>query len=302
MFQTLVAAANSASANLSFANAFLDLVFKGYSPKETSPGSYVSLNILIPTVDEGNANDIGSGPIVTTSTTDNVMSLPFNHKDNVSFVIKSWDQVRTPADLERLYLKPSLEALMRKINRRVAAFATTASFSTYAPVLGIKAASFNRLDLTAAWTLLTQAGVPVEDEADIYFVTSPLAYGNMLGDQNFYQMYVSGQEAAEQAQQKARLIRQYGAQVRYDQMVPAYAGAQQTGLYLHRNAIAMATAPLPAANDPSVKEMIIFPKPDLPVQIQMQYSLKDQGTLVVMNCGHGEAVIRPEYGVIVATA
>ena len=66
----------------------------------------------------------------------------------------------------------------------------------------------------------------------------------------------------------------------------------------------MVTAPLPSSGSDQVREQIIYPLEgvDLPVQIQMQYSIKDQGWLINIACAYGESVIRPEYGVIVSTS
>ncbi len=100
--------------------------------------------MIIPTVNEGDAADIQSGPLQPTDTSDNTVSIPFNHKDPVSFVIRDWDQVRTPLKLADLFLKPKLEAPLRKVNRRVANFFTATNFNVSTTISGVGTAKFAR--------------------------------------------------------------------------------------------------------------------------------------------------------------
>ena len=93
----------------------------------------------------------------------------------------------------------------------------------------------------------------------------------------------------------------YNAQVKWDQQIPL-TSSKETGLFFHRNAIAMVTAPLPASGSSDVKETYIYPRKDLPVQLQMQYSLKDQGWLIAMNCAHGETIFRANHGAFMSAS
>jgi hypothetical protein len=304
MFQTLVAASSIATQNLRFTNAMLRSVHLEMKPAAESPGPFTTLNVIIPTVNEGDAADIQAGPLQPTDTADVAVSIPFNHKDSVSFLIRDWDKVRTPLNLSNTFVKPKLEALLRKVNRRLAAFVTAAIFPNYAQVNGAGTSKFARVDLTTMWASLVNAGVPVEDEGAMTFVTSPTAYGNMMADTSFYQEFVVGLAAAVKAQQSGQIVQQLNSVVKYDQQLAPASGTPQPGLMFHRGAIAMVTAPLPAAGTDAVLEQIIYPVDgvNLPVQIQMQYSIKDQGWLINLACAHGEAVIRPEYGSYGVTA
>jgi hypothetical protein len=304
MFQTLVAASSLATQNLRFTNAMLRSIYLDMKTAAESPGPFTTLNVIIPTVNEGDAADIQAGPLQPTDTSDNVVSIPFNHKDSVSFLIRDWDKVRTPLALSTMFVKPKLEALLRMVNRRLVNFVTSAVFNKYAAVTGTGTSKFARVDLTTAWANLVNAGVPIEDEGSMTFVTSPTCYGNMMSDQAFYQEFVVGLQAAVAAQQSGQIVQQLNSVVKYDQQLAPASGTPQPGLMFHKAAVAMVTAPLPSAGTEQILEQIIYPIDgvNLPVQIQMQYSIKDQGWLINLACAHGEAVIRPEYGSYCVTA
>jgi hypothetical protein len=303
-FQTLVAAAQRASAALSFQNAMIGCIFHDYRPIATTPGQAVTLNINIPRVNEGDVKDIGSGPLQPADYAYDTVSLPFNHNDSTSFVIKSWDQIRSPADLEKLFLKPKLEGLLRAINRRLIAMINATTFNAYSTVSGVGVGKFARADISSAWQNLATAGIPVEDQGDTFLMTNATAYGNMAADTSFYQAFVVGEPAAVEAQRRSHLVDAFGAQIKWDQQLAANGSGFQPGLFFHRYAIAMVSAPTPSFDDPSIHETTIYPIPGvkLGIRIQMQASLKDQGTVVNLLCAHGEAVVRNNFGSYMLTA
>lgn len=300
LFETLVAAGSEAAANTQYQNAFLDCVFTEYQPINAEIGQ--TLNVNIPQVNEGDVVDIQGGPIQPTDTKHDTVAIVFDKHPSASWVLKTWDKIRTPSDLSRLYVKPKLEALMRAINRLFAGLITTANFGTYALISGSGADKFARVDLTSAWINLANAGVPIDDFANLFFVISPTAYGNMLGDTSFYQESIVGKTQAEIAQSRGILSQQLGAQVRFDQHIASYNSGKEPGVFFHRNAIAAVTANMPPSGSPAVMETTIFPKPWLPVQFQVEYSLKDQGWLFHLHCGFGLKVVRAAFGTLLETA
>jgi hypothetical protein len=222
-------------------------------------------------------------------------------------VIKTWDQVRTPRRLAEIYLQPRIEALTRKINRAVANLITTANFGTYSLISGAGADVFDRADITGALRNLADAGVPVEDTANMFFITNPTAYFNMLAATQWTSEAVVGKEQAVAAQGttgQAALRLVYGGNVRYDQHFAVFNSGKMPGIAMHRYAIAgiFINPPATPSDVGSVKETTIFPKPNVPVQVQMEYSLKEQGVLVNVHSMFGVKVARSEYGSLVETA
>lgn len=300
LFETLTAAASIASASLKFKNAFIDAVYTEYQPINAEMG--VTLNVNIPTVSEGDTVDIGNGPLQPTDTAHDTVAITFDKHFSNSFVIKSWDKIRTPADLASMYLQPRLESCLRKVNRSIAQLVTSTNFTTHTLITGVGADVFQRVDLAGAWANLTAIGVPVDDTANMFMITNPTAYSNMLASTEFVNESVVGVSAAETAQQRAVLLKQFNAQLMYDQHIANYNSGKQAALFFHRHAIAMVTANMPPSGSSAVTETTVFPKPGLPVQIQAEYSLKDQGWLFNVHCGYGIKVVRENFGQRLETA
>lgn len=310
LFQSLVAAATEAAANLTYQNALVDAIFWDNKPTVQTP--YTTLNVIIPTVDEADVADIGSGPLQPTDTDHNNVQVPFNKHFSTSFVIKAWDQKRTPQDLERTYLKPRMEALLRKVNRTIANLVNSNNFSASAtPVAGYAKQSggtvgyFVRTDINKAWTPMSLNGCPMDD-GNLTFVTGPTAFGKMLTDQSLSYQYIVGNDAALAAQQRAKLSTIFGADVKYDQHFELEAAnngfTNQPGALLHKWAIAGVTAQPAPSDDPAVKEQIVWLKNALPVQMQVGFSLKDQGTIVHLHAFWGVAVARADFGCLIDSA
>jgi len=315
LFQTLVAATSSAAENLQYQNALVDAIYWDFKPVVATPNT--TLNVIIPTVNEGDVTDIGNGPLNPTDTDHNSVSVPYNRHFSTSFVLKAWDQARTPQDLEKTYIKPRLEALLRRVNSTISSLVNTTNFGTsatpvagYALLTGGTSGYFIRADLNAAWENLVNEGVPMESEDDLFFITSPTAYGGMLGDTTMSYQYIVGQPAAVEAQQKAKLALIFGAKPRYDQhfgqqaLANGFTSGKQPGALMHRYAIAAVTAQPPPTDQQvaQISEQIIWLKDVLPVQVQMGYSLKDQGTIVNLHCYWGVAAARADFCSLIQSA
>lgn len=298
LFQTLVAATSVASEHVKYRNAFLDAIYWDYQPVVATP--YQTLNVLIPTVSEGDVADIGAGDLTPTDTDHDPVAIVLDRHYSSSFVIKAWDQVRTPVALAQKYIEPRLEALKRKINRSIAELVTTTNFATYSLISGSGADVFARADIAGAWNNLAGGGVPVEDTRNMTFITNTLAYSNMLASTSFTSEAVVGVTEAEASLQRAVLANQFGARVLYDQHIANYNSGKQAGIYMHRHAIAGVTADPPPSGQ-GVEEMAMMLGP-VPVQVQMQYSLINQGWLINIHCYWGVKVARAAYASLLETA
>ncbi len=294
LFQTVLAAASMATESLRYKNAFADSIYWSYQPVVATP--FTVMNVIIPTVNEGGVVDIQSGPLQPVDYTYNPAQIPLNRNFSVSIIVKSWDQIRTPADLMRIFIQPNLEALLRKINRSIVALFNAANFPAYALFTGTSttASDFTRADIGVAWQNLVNAGVPVDtDPANVRMLVNPLSYSTMLSDPTFNQQFIVGDQAAIQAQQRARLQMLYGATVDYDQMLVPFNAGHQPAILMHRYAVAAVTANPPSLGG-DIKESYVMLKGQIPVQIQFAPSLQDQGWVIHMHCMWGLAVVRPE--------
>lgn len=303
LFETLTAAASIATQNLRFQNAFLDTIYMEHKPIHGKLGE--SLKINIPTVDEADVQDIGGGPLQPSDTDHDTATIQISRNLSTSFIIKDWDESRSPVDLSNTYVRPRMEALLRAANRVIASLVTTTNFGSYSLISGAGADLFQRADLTTAWRNLASAGVPVDDMENFYFVTNPTAFAAMLGDTNFIQESIVGARTAELAQQQAKVSMQLGAQVRYDQHLAVFNAGKQPGILMHKYAIGAVTAqpPLPPSGaNGGVDTTTVFPRPGVGIRMQAGYSIKDQGFLVALGFMFGCAVVRADHGSLLETA
>jgi hypothetical protein len=298
LFETVVAAGTEASRHLSFTNLMLERIYMQYKPEVATLGQ--TLNVNVPTVDEETVTDIGAGDLSTSDTDHDTVPIVFDKNPSTSFVIRDFEQVRTPVAMRELYVGPRLEALIRKVNRSVAALVTEDEFDSYSAITG-GADIFTKANLAAAWNNLVGAGVPVSDGGNLFFTTHNLPYSNMLQADEFSKESTVGVRRTEAANDRAVILPQFNAQLGYDQTFPTITTGVYAGLLHHRYAIAMRTALLPAGDPGVVREATIFPKPNLPVRLQVGYSQIKQGWVVSMNCPHGIKVVRPDHGSFMKT-
>jgi hypothetical protein len=298
LFETRVIPAGIAAAQaLQYTKASLRAIYWDYEAEGGEIGQ--TMNVNIPVVNQGDASDIGSGPLNPADTTQQTVPIVLAHHVSASFVIKSWDKIRTPIMLQELYLQPKLEALLRQANGYVTSLFTATTFNVYASYTTTVANDFTRANLSTAWSNLAGQGVPVYQPNNLSFITHPACYGTMLADSAFYQAYVVGEAAAVEALQRGALVPTLNAKVLFDQQMPV-SGGKNTGIFLHRYAIAGVCAPPPSNEDlGQVQETTILPvaeAPNFKVQIQMAYSIKDQGTVINIHTNLGFACIRPDHG------
>lgn len=304
LFETLVVpAATLACRALQYTKSYPESMFWEYQSHGGTIGQ--TMNVNVPKVVEADATDIGGGSISVSDTTHDTVPIVLDQHPSVAFAIKSWDKVRTPVDLQTLYLQPKMEALLRKINGYLAGLCTATNFNKYTPVTGVTG-GFSRANLTDAWKNLAGAGVPVFDTGNLFLVTDQTAYATMLKDSNFYQEAIVGKDVAELTQRKAVFAPQLNAVVKFDQQCPL-STAKSTGLFFHRYALGGVCVQPPrlSVTGADIKEAVVFPfrnAPNFPVQIQMQSTVADQGTVIHLHAMYGAKVVRPDHGAILVAA
>jgi hypothetical protein len=295
LFETLVAAAPGSAANAipKFANSMVDCVFYGWGAQNTGAIGE-TVNITIPTVSEGDVNDIGSGDIQITDTGQSNVTLTINRKFNTSFVVKNFDQVRTPKALREMFLDARMEAVLRKYDRALCNLVNTTNFTTNATITG-GADVFTRSHLSSGWRNLVDAGAPVGDNGNLFFLTHHTPYANMLNDSSLVQQSIVGDRAADTTRNGV-FLPHFGAELKYDQLFPVPSAGAYAGLFFHRYAFAVRAVTEPSQADGSIKETIVYPRPNLPVKIQMANSIEKQGMIVTLSIVCGMAVPRESYG------
>lgn len=298
--ETLFAASAEAAANMStkFRNAFIDRVYWGYSPAN-GVGVGNTINIVVPTVNEGDVFDIQAGDIQSTDYAYNNTTLVLAHKYSTAFPVRQFDQLRTPADIRATFLDARMEAVIRKANRALASQVNSTTFNSYSTVTG-GADVFTRSHLATAMSTLANAGVPVDDVDNMFFFTYPTVYFNMTLESSLVQESIAGLPSAEAARQGA-ILKQYGTELIWDQHAPVVSAGVYSGLFYHKYAIAARAGIEPSMADGSIRETTVYPREHLPVKVQIWNSGEKQGVMVHVSTVLGYTVVRPEFGVYMQT-
>lgn len=300
IIMSVLTAASQAAQILTFRNAFIDRIYWNFQPIVGVP--FGTLNVPIPTVQEGNVVNIGSGPIQPTSYALTVKPIVLDTNYSDSFMIKDWDQVRTPIMLRDFIFPARIEEMFRAINRKVVALFNATNFPNYTLFTGngTVANQTTRADISTAWLNLAKVGVPVDDFGNVTLMIQPETYAAMISDPNFLQQYVVGDAQAQQVQQRAVLRAQYGAEIYWDQMMTPFNTGHAAAALFHRFAVAGVTA-YPPNGGSNVQQTTINVK-NIPVRVQVAYSMIDQGWIVHLNALFGLAVTRPEMASLFQTA
>lgn len=295
LFQTLVSAAGELKTPLTLRKSMLSKVYVHDQPIPGSVGQVININV--PTVNSANATDIGAGAIQVVDASHNNVSVTINRNYSTARIIRDFTDTLSPENLRQLYLAPAIEEVAQKCNAAICALVTSANFSTYSSITG-GADTFSRANLTAAWANLVGNGVPTEDAGNFHFVTSHVAYGQMLQDTGLINEAIVGINAAEAAQQTARLMPALGALLDYDpQFLQPTAGSTYAGLLFHKNAIAVAPVRPLDETSPHVQSMLWSPpNSGFIFRIQTWYDPREQGQILHVHSMFGLAVVRPEYG------
>lgn len=298
LFDTMVAAAQDSAAQMAtkYQNKMLDSVYYAYSPiAQGAVGQTIQINI--PAANEGNVVDIGQGDIQVTDTDHTTVNLTINKKFSTAFRVSGYTQSLTSQNLQQLYTDERMESLLRKMNRFLASFITSTNFNSYTQITG-GADVFTRSHLTTAKRNLALTGVP--DDGQLRFITHTTPYHNMLNDSSFSQESIVGAAPADETR-KGVFMPQLGFELMHDQHIPVPSAGTYNALAFHPYAIAARCLVEPSQQDGSIKETLVYPRPNVPVKIQMWNSGDKQGRIVHMSIVCGAAVVRPEFGSILVT-
>src|SRR5262245_57192211 len=194
LLQNILNAFTGVNESLQLRNPMIDRIYWDVQPIVAVP--YQSLTIPIPTIAEGNVVDIGAGPIQPTDYAYITKSITLDKNYSDSFIIKDWDQARTPLQLRQVFFQPRMEELSRRINRLIVGQFNTTNFGTgttpagYSIITGVGTnADLQRVDISTAWKNLAQAGVAVDDPANMTLLVDPSIYAAWLANSNFINQY-----------------------------------------------------------------------------------------------------------------
>lgn len=294
IFQTLVLPATAAlQAPTMYKNSMVRKIYVQDQPIPGTVGQVINVNI--PTVQENDVLDIGNGPIQVTDQDHTNVTLTVNNNLSKAVRIPDFTKVQTPLDLLQFYLAPTIESVLRKVNRSVCNLVTTTNFNVHSSITG-GADVFTRANVATAKGNLLGVGVP-DVMGDNFFVTGHTPYTNMWATAEWYQQYQAGQGGVD-LQSTGRFVPQFNTLFDYDQQfLQPSAGATYAALLFHRAAIALVPVVPPSEEKPHVEET--FYQPDgsgLTLRIQFWYDPREQAWILHVHAIFALAVVRPNFG------
>lgn len=240
-FQTLVAAATEASAALVGNVALIDKVYKNY--QSISTGNAASLTIPLPDMDSFADIGIGSMPISNVGAAS--VTLSFTNHPGKAWTIPDFTQFQSVEAVRSVFIDAAFKRGIEYLNGKIAGLINTQTFGGYGgPTNPTTSVTYNSptpiatsaglgqiaaVDWAKAWANLANNKVPVNDVDDMFLVTTPTVYSNMLTNNTLTQGSQVGYELATRIRQGAAIGQQFSNQSAWDQQMPINSNALLSG-------------------------------------------------------------------------
>ena len=293
-YQTLVAAATEASQALMGTNHLMDSVFLDYKPTVADIGQ--TLNVEVPAQVTSQVTDAGVADIALTDVSATTTPIVFNKHPYYGFQVRDFEQYNTPASLRNVFLDAAIKGVCENIDQNIAALLTTSNIVTNAAI-NTTGHLVTTAQFLTGYSALADQKVNVTDSQNMSFVNVPKVYSAILGDANWTQAQIAGQQLAGEAHIGGAIDTSYGAKIKLDQaMSTLNTGTAPsrtfTSAYFHRYAIALATRPLPEPDSNIVNYTYIMYK-GVPIRIMIGYNqFPKMSWIVTVDSGYGLKVVR----------
>ena len=239
-------------------------------------------------------NDKAANTAYTLQTPDDSsVSVTLNKHKNVAFLIEDIAAALARPDMLMGYINDGVSALADQIDTDIAALYSGLSQSVDATST---AGPLDSSDFIEARRLLSVARAPMTDR---YAVLHPTAAAELLADTKFTNRDYRGPE--EESALKTGWLGTYaGFQVFEDQNI-AVASSKQRNLFIHKNAFALVTRPLPAPQAGTGVISKVMDEDGIGIRVMISYSHTYGGHMVTLDCLYGVAELRDDHGVVVLT-
>lgn len=285
--------------------AALDAVYKHFDPAAVRPeaGGHKTVNIPVPV--PMTAVNIGSNGFTSAmSAADAVTkSITYDKHPAIGYTISDFDQFRSKESIRDTFLDQAIKGVAEFANNDICALFTTGNFPTYAVINNATTAggqTLTQTNINKAWKNLARGKVPRRDYNNLWLLTHPDVYGNMLLETSLTDEGKAGIRYADDSRRRAEIGQLYGFQVWDDIQMPANPSLFTTAgddiftaAAFHSHAIGLATRPLPAPDANVVKHLPLDFK-GLKLRVMIGYSHEKDGWVVTVDAGYGVGVIRPE--------
>jgi hypothetical protein len=236
------------------------------------------------------ANDKAVNTVITLQTpTATKSSLTLNKHKEVSFLIEDTARAFSRSDWLTQYASDGMAVLAEQIDSDIAAL-----YSGFSQTIDATS-GLAEDDFRGARRLLNSAKAPLGQRSAVLHEDAEY---EMLGIEKVTNRDYA--EALGQAAMDAMVGRFMGFDVFMDQKI-AVATAQAKNLFFHRNAMCMATRPLPPAPDNAGVLQVVMDEDGIGLRVTLSYDADYLGIKTTIDVLYGVAELRDSHGVVVST-
>lgn len=238
------------------------------------------------------ANDKTQGSVVTLQqVSDTAGSVTLNKHKEVSFLIEDLAKALARPDYINGYVMDGMAVIAEQIDEDLAALYSGLSQSVDAT------GGLGEDDFRAARRLLNAAKAPLGNRVAVLHEDAEYA---LLGIEKFVNQNYQGLQGAPQGLINAFSGRFVGFDVYVDQKVTV-ATSECKNLFMHRNALVLATRPLPPAPAGMGVIQKVMSEDGFGLRVTMSYSANYLGVQCTIDVLYGVAELRDSHGVVVRT-
>lgn len=220
-FETLLAGAGEYNAAKVGRTMLLDRVYKDVKTDAARIGKTV--DVYFP--DVGPMQAINNGQLTGTSVSPNYFPLVFQNRVGKALQFQDFEQWQTATDLAQKFFDPLYKRVREYLNGQITALATTANFNSNAPYTGAVQGEVQVTDQLAAWDILADQKVPLDDPNMLSMFCHNNVYRRMLGDSAWVQESLVSAAIAEKARETADLANAFNFRPIWDQQMPTASGS-----------------------------------------------------------------------------
>lgn len=267
------------------------LINRNYSAAIANFGDIVN----VPKRGALSVNDKAANTQITLQTPSGSTSqVTLNKYKEVSFLVEDVAAAQSNQDIIDGYVSDGMKALAEQIDSDI--LALYSGFSTTPIDARTGSGGIVVASITEARRLLNSAKAPLSDR---HIVWHEDAEKELLSLGQFTNAQYDPSNA--NALQEASLGRKYGFNHYMDQQVKV-ASSECKNIAFHRDAMTMAVRPLPAPPAETGVRSSVMTEDGFSIRVMWQYSLKDKGMIVSLDCLYGVAELRDEFAVVLRSS
>ncbi len=250
-------------------------------------------SVTIPFTGALSANDKSEDGAVTLQTpADTAATVTLNKHKEVSFLIEDFAKAKARPDYLSQYVADGMAVIAEQIDADIGAL-----YSGFSQTIDATA-GMDEADFREARRQLNSARAPLGNRVAVLHEDAEYAFLGIDKAVNADYAAALGRAAAD-----AYTARFYGFDVFMNQNMPVVAGTPNTikNLFMHRNAIVLASRPLPPAPAGAGVVQTVMDEDGVGLRVTMSYSATYLGVQMTIDVLYGVAELRDNHAVVVTT-